>query len=300
MPWRALVLGLSLALAAAEALAAPPPTAPAATVEGVTVQAPKPLPERLPEQVNRFVGAHSAISRINHLSRWAGPICPQTYGLTPDLNAFVTARVKIVAADIGAPAARDAKAGDACSVNVLVVFTTTPQALMDDVRDNHSKMLGFHYFAQAKRLATVTRAVQAWYMTGSGGKHQIPEPDDEFRPMPGGAAGSRLSDGLTSKFMAVLVVVDTAKVAGREIGAVADNIAMLTLAHSLPGKTCSELSTIVDLLNPACPEGAEPTGLTPYDRAYLRALYAIEPTEFLAAQRSEIGTHILKELTAAP
>jgi hypothetical protein len=118
--------------------------------------------------------------------------------------------------------------------------------------------------------------------------------------MPGGAAGSRLSDGLTSKFMAVLVVVDTAKVAGREIGAVADDVAILTLAHSLPGKTCSELPNIVDFLNPACSAGAEPTGLTPYDRAYLKALYSVEPTEFLAAQRSEIGTRILKELAAAP
>ena len=75
---------------------------------------------------------------------------------------------------------------------------------------------------------------------------------------------------------------------------------MLTLAHSLPGKTCSELPTIVDLLNPACSGGAEPVGLTPYDRAYLKALYSVEPTEFLAAQRSEIGTRILRELASAP
>ena len=290
----ALGLGLSFTLAAGAGVATAQPASPPHTVEGVTIQAPKLPPEKLPEMVNRFVGAHSTVSRINHLSRWARVICPQTFGLAPQLNAFVTARVKAVAVSVGAPTA------EACETNALIVFTTAPQALMDDVRENHSRVLGFHYFAQAKRLATVSRPIQAWYMTGTGGKHQEPELDDEFLPMPGGAAGSRLSDGLTSKFVAVLVIVDSAKVAGHEIGAVADDVAMQSLAHSPPSKGCSELPTVLDLLNPTCPAAADPQGLTPYDLAYLKGLYAVEPTEYYAAQRSEIGSRILSELAKAP
>ena len=293
MRGRAFLLGLALALSARGVFAADPPT----TVEGVTVQAPKIEPEKLPEKVSRFVAAHSARARTDHVSRWATAICPETYGLAAEMNAFVSARVKAVAASVGAPAARP---GTVCETNVLIVFTATPQALMDDVREHHQRMLGFHYFAQAKRLATVTRPIQGWYMTGSGGKHQEPELDDEFAPMPGGAAGSRLTDGLTSKFVAALIVIDSTKAAGHEIGAVADDVAMLSLAHSTPAKSCSELPTILDLLSPTCPANADPPGLTPYDLAYLKGLYSIEPTEFLAAQRSEIGSRILREVAAAP
>lgn len=262
------------------------------------MQAPKVEPETSPERVNRFVTAHSARSRIDHLSRWARPLCPQTFGLEPELNAFVSARVKAVAASVGAPVDKGVRPDAPCQTNVLIVFTTAPQALMDDVRDHHSQMLGFHYFAQAKRLATVSRPIQAWYMTGTGGKHQEPELDDEFLQMPGGAAGSRLSDGLTSRFVAVLVVINTGKIAGHEIGAVADDAAMLSLAHGPPGKGCSELPTILDLLNPTCPTAADPPGVSPYDLAYLKGLYATEPTDYLAAQRSEIGSRILREVGA--
>lgn len=285
---------------AGKALSASAPPAPGAaptTVEGVVVSGKTPAPEKLYDIVHRFVVGHSVPGRTDHVSRWATAACPEAFGLTSEMNAFVAARVKEVAANVGVPGPRP---GAPCETNVLIVFTTVPQTIMDDVRDHHSRMLGFHYFAQAKRLAMVTRPIQSWYMTGTGGKHVEPELDDEFLPMPGGAAGSRLSDGLTSKFVAVLVIVDSTKVVGQEIGAIADNIAMLSLAHGPAGKSCSELPTILDLLNPACSPDAAPAGLTRFDLAYLKALYSIEPAEFLTAQRSEIGTRIMRELADTP
>ncbi|THD54200.1 hypothetical protein [Phenylobacterium sp.] len=292
----ALPLIAAALLASAAASSAAPPISPSTTVEGVTVEAPKPEPEKLAEKVNRFVMGHSVPGRTDHISRWAKPVCPQTFGLAPEMNTFVSARVRAVAASVGAP---DQRPGAACETNVLIIFSTDPQGLMDDVRNHHSRMLGFHYFAQAKRLATVSRPIQAWYMTGTEGKHQEPELDDEFLPMPGGAAGSRLSDGLTSRFVAVLVVIDSGKVADHEIGAVADDAAMLTLMHVPPAKGCSELPTILDLLNPTCPASDDPPGLTPYDLGFLKGLYSTEPTDFLSAQRSEIGSRILREMSGS-
>jgi hypothetical protein len=306
-----LLASATLALVAAfgaQARNAPdqPPTAPGSqtvstqastTVESVTVVAPKIEQEKLPTLVNRFVEAHSAVSRIDQLSRWAGPVCPETGGLTSPFNTYVTARVKAVAASVGGPIDKHPNRNFPCKTNLLIVFTTTPQTLMDDVRKHHPQMLGFHYAAQAQRLAAVDRPIQAWYMTGTKARGDNVELDDEFHHVPGGSAGSRFTSHLESRFMGVLVVIDANKIVGHQIGAIADSAAMLSLAHASQAKGCSELPTILDFLNPTCPAGADPSGLTPYDVAYLKGLYSINPEEYLAAQRSEIGSRILREVT---
>ncbi|HEY3951403.1 hypothetical protein [Phenylobacterium sp.] len=276
-----------------------PPTAEAGTtVEGLTVIAPKAEQEKLPTLVEHFVQAHSAESRIGQLSRWGGPVCPQTSGLPPAFDAYVSARVKLVAAGVGAPVDKHPNRNFPCKANLLIVFTTEPQKLMDDVRRHHPKMLGFHYAAQAERLARMEHPFQAWYMTGTKTEGGLPEPDDEFRPTPGGTAGSRLSVRLESQIMAVLVVVDASKIVGHQIGAISDDVAMLALAHGTAPKGCSELPTIVDFLNPDCPAGPDPAGLSTYDVAYLKGLYSTNPELFAHAQQSEIGSHILHEVKA--
>ncbi|HEY2356627.1 MAG TPA: hypothetical protein VGH86_04200, partial [Phenylobacterium sp.] len=230
------------------------------TIEGLTVVAPKLEQEKLPDLVNRFVEAHSATSRIDQLSRWADPLCPATGGLTPAFNRFVTARVRAVSASVGAPVEKRPNRNFPCKTNLLIVFTTAPQALMDDVRKRHSQMLGFHYTAQAERLATVTHPIQAWYITGTKPEGGNVEVDDQFYRMPSGGAGSRLSSRLESQFMGVLVVVDATKIMGHQIGAIADNIAMLSLAHATQVEGCSDLPTILDFLNPDCPTDKDPPG----------------------------------------
>lgn len=274
------------------------PTQASSTVETLTVVAPKVEQEKLAAVVNRFVEAHSATSRIDQLSRWTGAVCPQTGGLTTPFDAYVTARVKAVAAGVGAPVDRHPNRNFPCKTNLLIVFTTTPQALMDDVRKHHPQMLGFHYAAQAQRLAIVNYPIQAWYMTGTAPEGGNVEIDDEFHRLPNGSAGSRLTSRISSQFVGVLVVIDASKIVGHQIGAIADSAAMLSLAHASQVKGCSELPTILDFLNPDCPAGADPLGLSRYDVAYLKGLYSIDPREHLSAQRSEIGSRILREVGA--
>jgi hypothetical protein len=43
----------------------------------------------------------------------------------------------------------------------------------------------------------------------------------------------------------------------------------------------------------------ELTEMTAYDAARLRAFHSINPEEYLAAQRGEIGSRMIRELTAA-
>jgi hypothetical protein len=296
---RAALAGVLLALAAGPALAqAAPPPAPGNTVEGVTVLASKADQAKLPELVTRFVQGHGAPSRIEQLSRWPVALCPQTGGLSAPFNAYVSARVKLVATAVGAPVEKRPNRNFPCKTNLLVIFTTKPQALMDNVRQHHADMLGFHYAAQAKRLATVDRVFKAWYVTGTQAEGDFIQEDKEFAPTPGGEAGSRLTKRLASRFLGVLVVVDANQIVGHQIRAIADEVSMLALARAPELKGCSDLPTILDFLSPDCPTTTDPEGLTAYDVAYLKALYSVNPEDNLLAQRSEIGSRILKAVSA--
>src|ERR1700759_5092485 len=72
------------------------------------------------------------------LARWHEGVCPQVVGMKPELSAQFTARIRTLAAEVGAPVG-----ADGCRANIQIVFTTTPQALMDNVRVNQPDYLGY-------------------------------------------------------------------------------------------------------------------------------------------------------------
>jgi hypothetical protein len=99
--------------------------------------------------------------------------------------------------------------------------------------------------------------------------------------------GSRIGDGLRSSFEHVIIVVDPRQVAGQELGAVSDYIALLALTQLTPPDGCVSLPSIANLLAPGCGEPVK--GLTTGDMAYLRGLYRMDASAFLGGQKSAIS-----------
>jgi hypothetical protein len=273
---------------------------PNTTLEGLTVVAPsEPDAKRLPSIVFKFVQSHGAPGRIDQLTRWGSPPCPTTAGLPEDFNTFVSKRVVEVASQVGAPTNKK----PACKMNLLIIFTDQPQALLDKVRRQRPQLLGFHYAAQAKRLATINRPIQAWYVTGT--KSSRPSPnndlgglvklDDPFEPMAGGSPGSRLTSHVSSEFLAALVVVDTTKTAGQKIGAIADHVAVLSLTRPSQPRPCGELPSILDVMNPDCSSDRGVDAITPWDLAYLKALYRVDSEEYLPMQQGRIVGRMVRD-----
>ena len=124
-----------------------------------------PAPEELAgEAVPEFVKAHTAPSTVIHqITRWRTGICPSTRGLETEMNAFVTARVRAIAATVGAPR----QDSPDCKANVQILFTLEPQKVLDAVAKQDSRMLGFHYSREDKALVTMTRPIQGWYVTST-------------------------------------------------------------------------------------------------------------------------------------
>lgn len=278
-------------------------------VPGVTVEGRKPHPAPVPTPEQRaFVKSHAAPSRIGQMTRWRQSICPKTFGLSAAMNDFVSQHVKDVAADVGAPSGP-------CKSNVVIVFTSDPQKLLDSVRKKAPVLLGFHYPAQAKRIATVTQPIQAWYVTAttsgasggglgaagtgilsgalgaadSGAGADGLAIDDGCCGTPGGCAGSHFTACLSNQIVAVIVVANPNQVAGMTIGSISDYIAMLVLTKVDPSQGCSDPASITNLFAARCDEGSKPTALTADDTAYLKALYSINMSQVMWVQQDSLA-----------
>jgi hypothetical protein len=290
--------------------------APAAPTENVTVTG-----TRAKEVIQDFVKSATTPTHFaGKIARWETPICPYATGIKPEAAAFIVQRINDVAQAAGARVSTDKN----CRYNIEVIFTRTPQALMDNIRKDHADVLGYAVSADEKnRLAKFIRPIQAWYVTATRDRNGATEVDSPHTtngngvtmilpcsmlqppPAPPGMCtlqnpyarkvnvdGSLLGDMTRSLFDNILIVADTDKLKDDELGTVSDYIAMLALAQIPSPDTCRELPSIVNLLTEGCP--ARSLALTDNDRAYLRGLYAMQADQSLSLQRETIAYEMQK------
>jgi hypothetical protein len=284
---RLVILGLVLA---PSRVLARPARAPS---ENVTVTG-----TRSREVLHDFVQSFAAPTRLTgKIARWMDGICPVAVGLPAGFTNFVIRRLKDIAGKVGAPVDGNAS----CKPNIEIVFTTTPQALLDNIKKNQSALLGYYDNAsQRDRLATVTRPIQAWYATATRDLHGKIQVDSSktmgegleiWLPCPTttgsglclmhfpnanayAVTGSRLGDGLRSSFHHVIVVADPDKLVGTEMGALADYIAMLAQNCEKKSNTLSE-----------------------NDLAYLHGLYKMSPDMTPGIQKDQVSYQMERDLT---
>ena len=305
-----LFAALMLATSAAAATSGDPPTssAPANEVSGVTVTAP-PKPNPLVNPETQFVRGHLAQNQNHQYARFRDPVCVRVVGLPPEFDAFIAKRVVALAKEVKAPV--DASA--ACRPNVNVIFTLTPQALLDDIAKRREVLFGFHFVSETKKLTTFSRPVQAWYLTRardtngndilelpdsapciSSGRPGAPPCDLKAPPMMG-KAGSRLGNDMSTELVHALILADATKVADAKIGAMADYIAVLALARWEGLERCNALPTILNLMADGCEADEVAEQATPDDLGLLTGLYSINPRESGTQQRASIAGRMAAE-----
>lgn len=275
--------------------------------------------------INKFVEALTVPTRLaDKVARWRDGICPLTVGARPEVAIAIVKKIREVAATAGAPV----NTREGCPNNIEVIFTTEPQALLDDVRVMHPNLLGyFDNSAEAEKLATMRSPIQAWYITATVDRHGQAQVDGARKggvtltmmlPQAGwggpsvaptmftmdlpnataaAATDGRLGDGISSTITNVVIVADTSKLLNRDVGALADYITMLALSQIRPPDGCQEMPTILNLLVPDC--GRAAGALTAADLAYLKGLYKITPTANVRGQRDEIRYQMRRALAPA-
>lgn len=272
-------------------------TGAAPQIGDVSVKAPSPPTDQelAGNSLDDFVLHHATthfvdITTTGNLARWRGgrqSICPLTEGLTPGYNAFVSARLRTLAAYVGAPVEQDPK----CKANVQILFTNNPQEKMDSVM-KWATGPAFHnrYAGGARDLIAFKsdHAIQGWYMTTGAGSAVLNTdvellglsvqpiwPQITQKYIGSSTTGTRVGggSGSGSGIGIVILVVDTTKVVGYTIGTIADYLAMLSLSVAQSPDHCDPLPSILDLMSSNCGTREMPTGVTAGDLAFLKALY---------------------------
>ena len=265
--------------------------------ENVTVTATKSR-----EVLGKFTKTFAIPAKITgKIARWQRRLCPVVVGQNSHFAAFIMQRVKYIALATGAPVNTEAS----CKPNIEIVFTTTPQALLDTVRKNDPVYLGYATsIAQQVALATVTRPIQAWYTTetvdligarsldsgrplGEGIEVFRNSPQPIFVPKFTRSNGNHINDGVYSGFNHILIVIDSTKLAGEKIVPLADYISLLALTQLNALDACQELPSVVNMLVPNCRNAAD--GLTQFDLAYLQGLYRMSVDRSMLLQRNDIA-----------
>jgi hypothetical protein len=309
----------SAAAQSAAAQSAPAKAPEASAVAPVTVHA-APSEALMQKEAQAFVQSYTATTpELAQVARWLSPICVQVSGLTPDQSAQVARRIGKVAEGVGMHVL-----STGCTANIEVVFTDQPQRFMDRVADTREEILGYYHRSERNKLKTVTRPIQAWYVTGTRGRggstnvglvfanHGGDVPlngtsavqshreviDDPENPRPAACGDSaHFTICLSSVLRNVLVVVDSNKVKGQDVGLVADYLSMLTLSRPRSLDGCSQLSSVIDALSPTCQNRSTPDGLTPADAAYLTSLYTADTEANGTHQESDIAARMASILT---
>jgi hypothetical protein len=269
------------------------------TVTGLT-------PKARTEILRDFIRSTVALSYVDRkLTRWSLPICPLVIGLKPEENAAVAERIRKDAQAVGAQVA----AKQPCAPNVTVAFAPEPQVLMTRLAESTDRKgyLGDNDGAyHRQKLSKVVAPIQAWYGTktteahGVPGKRESPYPDVtnfcQAAPCFTKTEASRLGDGIPSNLANVFVVVDLGKVDGRQVGTVADYVAMLTLLKTPAFVACRPLPSVTNLLIADCDDGLKTAALSDADLAFLRGVYKADTGQNENLARGDI----LREMEKSP
>lgn len=241
---------------------------------------------------------------VGSLLRWRGgraeTICPGTTGLDESYNAFVSARLRAVAAFVGAPVqAADVK----CTPNVQIIFTQDPRSVMAAVQQWGARALGVKFDHQMQKALDISdeHAIQGWYVTAGGGSNVLNRDPglvggiDLEGLWPRVIPTSLHANGAHRSILGVVLVINTKKVAGLSIGPIADYAAVVSLTIVENPDRCDPLPSILDLMSAACSAREQPTGITAGDVAFLKALYYMNTGLGGTLSRDEIQMNMMKQ-----
>ncbi len=288
--------------------------------EEVTVVGKTDLP-KLKHEIHQFVQSHARPSTlIGQIGRWREKVCPAVTGLQGPAAEVVAHRIESVARSVGAPTVSP---GKKCPVNIEVVFTGEPQALLDHIAaTKYRPLLGYYRATELKQVTTFSHPVQAWYMTGTrsidaglpdqpptspvssdilaiinpGLKLDSANSDGSLGFGSSGNPESHFTRGLRSEFMHVLIIVDGKGVAKYPLRSISDYVALLALTRIGSQDTCSGLSSILTLFEAGC--GQPPAEITSADTAYLKALYGADLDLKLALEQGDIRKQMLQTISS--
>ena len=266
------------------------------------------------EQVRVQAGAYAKAGLppnpdYGQFARWKAPPCISVRGIPdPALAQRVKARISAAATDAGL--ATD-KPG--CKPNLTVAFTDDARGLVGLVKARRRSALPPFDPRLFAALDSATAPVRWWHVlgpAGSGGGAAAPDagalasassnamPLGNVLPAGPNAIGtnswnsSLVDTNLSVWARAGVAVVDVNLATGVSLDALADFVALVMIAPMRMPVGDPGVPSVLALFQP----GATATGLTSWDRAFIKGLYRIQMNRSAQRQRQQLLSAMTAEL----
>jgi hypothetical protein len=251
----------------------------------------------LEKRVSRFVYQIATLQNGEGLARWRVPVCPIVAGVSQQAGDFTLSRISQIAREAGVPLAPEP-----CRPNLLVFVTPDAKQFFAGM-SMHTRLLTFSgaHPSVIDEFIRTPRPVRVWYKTAmmtpegkSLGDTDLTENALRAYGVPRVApetAYARIS--VIWGMSRVLVVVDQARLQGVSLGQFADYVALAGLAQIKVGAHLGDAPTILKVFDGTPQAAAE--GLSDWDRAFLKSLYATASTS--KGQRLQIAHTIVRDMT---
>jgi hypothetical protein len=298
MPTAFRVLIVCLAAALLGPLDAQPPVAEAPDVgDEVVVRGRRmsDIAEGLRVEIGKFIGEVAVTFGGRGFARWNGSVCVGVHNLETTAAQYIVDRISLLAHDVGL---RPGEPG--CSPDVIVIFTTDGRQLASYLVENEQRLLRpTNYLGTHRGLAALDEFVESdkavrWWQTSMPVDARTGAPaivlPGEDAPWVGVAGPSRIHSGVRDALQRVIIIVDSTKLHGTTWQQLGDYLAVVSLAQVDLDADPASFDSILNLFtNPAAY-----SGLTDWDRTYVRALYEFDQERNPALQAGELTAEMLR------
>jgi hypothetical protein len=247
----------------------------------VTIQA-KREREKIQHEVSQFASAAITHDWGHPMLRWTTKICPLVAGLPREKGEFVLSRLSQDIRDARAPLGPKK-----CTANLLILVTPEPEQLLEKLHKKQPRIFSrwlpgeaaIHHFVKTER------PVRVWYnweysegdLSPYGVLALSNEQTGGYSAVRG--TNSRLTYGALRSINTGIVIVDLSRMRGINMGQLTDYIAMISLAEIDLDQRVANVPTVLQLFDES---GDAPTeGMSLWDKALLRALYAAPETDVM-------------------
>jgi len=271
-----------------------------AALSGSNVVAADPPPQvkvvetraELGHRVNTFVRGvtrNPGFSEDEPLVRWNTPICFYLAGLTSEQVKFVLARLSETSSSAGAPLARTP-----CQPNFLILATSEPEGVLKASYARNPRLFGNATPAQIRQFLenSQSRPVRVWYNINLGRKSGVH--NGHFVPSNNQAESSPFVGNTAFDFFSIVAIIDTNRTEHTRLDQLADYLVMAGLTNADLDADLGSAPSILRLF--ALSAENQPSGLSSWDAAFLKALYQSNRTS--RTQRSEIAERVTHDISA--
>jgi hypothetical protein len=242
--------------------------------------------------VQQFIGKVTAPVEGRGYARWNRRVCIGVHNLTTtDAAQYIVDRISQEAADVGLEPGEPG-----CRPEVVIIFTTDAKYLATYLVKNRIRLFlpgmgrsGMNLSRDAlDAFAKSDKPVRWWDVSMPVDPHTngraIRLSEDDNAPAVAVEGPSRIHSGTRDDLQQVIIIVDTTKLHGTTWQQLADYLAVVSLAQVNPDANLAAFDSILNLFtNPSAY-----SGLTDWDRSYIRALYSYDPERTPDAQRNEL------------